>query len=217
MKGSIIRYRWIIWISNRMDRNTKSNWRAFAYICLIISDRTGVVKMLENSKKFSCAICKQTFEVVADVEQYNQVIPPTKCLARANARSCTANKFQMIDTPPGKYPPFLWINDWGLDDSRLADKSFMVVTALPLTAMSYRTTRSTPWRLSRLPGDQDPGANQQIDDGNDSWVNGGNPPRWSCRPCKIWRRCDHHVRRRNTLYTDQRAIFGLLHTQRTHV
>ncbi|KAG0302474.1 DNA helicase mcm9 [Dissophora globulifera] len=66
--------------------------------------RTGVVKMLENSKKFFCAVCKQTFEVQADVEQFNQVITPTRCLAKTNARPCQGNRFQMVETPPGQLP-----------------------------------------------------------------------------------------------------------------
>ncbi|KAI8600689.1 MCM2/3/5 family-domain-containing protein [Dissophora ornata] len=89
--------------SRRMTIPNSSDVGTFLSITATVI-RTGVVKMLENSKKFSCAMCKQTFEVVADVEQYNQVIPPTKCLAKANARPCTANKFQMIDTPPGQLP-----------------------------------------------------------------------------------------------------------------
>ncbi|KAF9088131.1 DNA helicase mcm9 [Mortierella sp. AD031] len=50
--------------------------------------RTGVVKMLENSKKVACLTCKGEFDVVADVEQYNQVVMPTKCLATGNAKPC---------------------------------------------------------------------------------------------------------------------------------
>lgn len=64
--------------------------------------RTGVVKMLENSKKVCCTTCKQTFDALADVEQYNQVPMPTKCRAKNNVRPCNGTKFQMVETPPGK-------------------------------------------------------------------------------------------------------------------
>ncbi|KAG0000645.1 DNA helicase mcm9 [Entomortierella chlamydospora] len=60
--------------------------------------------MLENSKKFQCGTCKQRFEVLADVEQYNQVSPPSRCLAKNNVRPCMGTKFQMIETPPGQMP-----------------------------------------------------------------------------------------------------------------
>jgi len=63
--------------------------------------RTGVVKMLENSKRFFCPVCKQQLEVLADVEQYNQVIPPSKCSGKNNGRPCQGNRLQMIETPPG--------------------------------------------------------------------------------------------------------------------
>ncbi|KAK3821929.1 MAG: MCM2/3/5 family-domain-containing protein, partial [Linnemannia gamsii] len=46
--------------------------------------RTGVVKMLENKKPVLCTMCKRTFDVLADVEQYSQVILPTKCQATGN-------------------------------------------------------------------------------------------------------------------------------------
>ncbi|KAF9415676.1 DNA helicase mcm9 [Podila epigama] len=66
--------------------------------------RTGKVKMLENSKDVYCTSCKKTFEVFADVEQYNQMVIPTKCLAQGNARPCPGTKFQTVETPPGQLP-----------------------------------------------------------------------------------------------------------------
>ncbi|KAI1307213.1 protein phosphatase 2A regulatory subunit cdc55 [Mortierella claussenii] len=66
--------------------------------------RTGAVKMLENSKKYFCGTCKKEFEVLADVEQFNQVIQPTKCLAINNMRPCQGRKFQRIETLPGQMP-----------------------------------------------------------------------------------------------------------------
>lgn len=63
--------------------------------------RTGKVKMVESSKEVFCSTCKKTFEASADVEQYNQIVTPTKCLAEGNSRPCTGTKFQTLDTPPG--------------------------------------------------------------------------------------------------------------------
>ncbi|KAG0017954.1 DNA helicase mcm9 [Podila clonocystis] len=48
--------------------------------------RTGKVKMVESSKEVFCPTCKKTFEASADVEQYNQIVTPTKCLAEGNGR-----------------------------------------------------------------------------------------------------------------------------------
>ncbi|KAF9910411.1 DNA helicase mcm9 [Linnemannia zychae] len=66
--------------------------------------RTGVVKMLENKKPVLCLKCKRKFDVLADVEQYNQVVMPTKCHAAGNAQPCPGNKFEMIEPPPGQLP-----------------------------------------------------------------------------------------------------------------
>ncbi|KAF8984555.1 DNA helicase mcm9 [Entomortierella lignicola] len=89
--------------SRRMTIPNSSDVGTFLSITATVI-RTGVVKMLENSKKFYCTTCKQRFDVIADVEQYNQVIPPTKCLAKTNVRPCMGTKFQMIETPPGQMP-----------------------------------------------------------------------------------------------------------------
>ncbi|KAF9914570.1 DNA helicase mcm9 [Lobosporangium transversale] len=66
--------------------------------------RTSDPRMLENSKKYLCGTCKQEFAVLADVEQYNQVPQPTKCLATNNVRPCQGRRFQLIERPPGKTP-----------------------------------------------------------------------------------------------------------------
>ncbi|KAG0335341.1 protein phosphatase 2A regulatory subunit cdc55 [Podila horticola] len=66
--------------------------------------RTGKVKMVESSKEVFCPTCKKTFEASADVEQYNQIVTPTKCLAEGNSRPCMGTKFQTLDTPPGQLP-----------------------------------------------------------------------------------------------------------------
>ncbi|KAF9103679.1 DNA helicase mcm9 [Mortierella sp. AM989] len=89
--------------SRRMTIPNSSDVGTFLSITATVI-RTGVVKMLENWKKFQCLTCKQIFDVLADVEQYNQVVPPTKCLAKNNVRPCPGLKFQMIETPPGQLP-----------------------------------------------------------------------------------------------------------------
>ncbi|KAF9130647.1 DNA helicase mcm9 [Mortierella sp. 14UC] len=66
--------------------------------------RTGVVKMLENKKPVLCSMCKRTFDMLADVEQYNQVVMPTKCQATGNARPCPGNRFEVLEPPPGQLP-----------------------------------------------------------------------------------------------------------------
>ncbi|KAG0346111.1 DNA helicase mcm9 [Podila minutissima] len=66
--------------------------------------RTGKVKMVESAKEVFCPTCKKTFEASADVEQHNQIVTPTKCLAEGNGRPCPGTKFQTLDTPPGQLP-----------------------------------------------------------------------------------------------------------------
>ncbi|KAG0282923.1 DNA helicase mcm9 [Linnemannia gamsii] len=66
--------------------------------------RTGVVKMLENKKPVVCLMCKGTFDVLADVEQYNKVVMPTRCQAQGNPKPCHGYKFHMVEPPPGQLP-----------------------------------------------------------------------------------------------------------------
>ncbi|KAF9149855.1 protein phosphatase 2A regulatory subunit cdc55 [Linnemannia schmuckeri] len=66
--------------------------------------RTGIVKMLENKKPVLCLLCKKTFDVLADVEQYNKVVMPSRCQAQGNARPCNSYKFQIVEPPPGQLP-----------------------------------------------------------------------------------------------------------------
>ncbi|KAK3808553.1 MAG: MCM2/3/5 family-domain-containing protein [Benniella sp.] len=89
--------------SRRMTIPNSSDVGTFLSITATVI-RTGVVKMLENSKRFFCPVCKQQLEVLADVEQYNQVIPPSKCSGKNNGRPCQGNRLQMIETPPGQLP-----------------------------------------------------------------------------------------------------------------
>ncbi|KAG0249942.1 DNA helicase mcm9 [Mortierella polycephala] len=89
--------------SRRMTIPTSMDVGTFLSITATVI-RTGVVKMLENSKMALCLTCKQTFEVLADVEQYNQVVIPARCQAKNNARPCLGNRFQMIETAPGQMP-----------------------------------------------------------------------------------------------------------------
>ncbi|KAI8360459.1 MCM2/3/5 family-domain-containing protein [Mortierella sp. GBAus27b] len=89
--------------SRRMTIPNSSDVGTFLSITATVI-RTGVVKMLENSKRFYCSFCKQQFEVFADVEQYNQVIPPAKCSGKSNGRPCQGGRLQLIETPPGQLP-----------------------------------------------------------------------------------------------------------------
>ncbi|GJJ74025.1 DNA helicase MCM9 [Entomortierella parvispora] len=66
--------------------------------------RTGAVKMLESAKKCYCATCKQYFDVVPDVEQYNQIEMPTRCGATGNTKPCPGSKFQIVESVPGQMP-----------------------------------------------------------------------------------------------------------------
>ncbi|KAF9580822.1 DNA helicase mcm9 [Lunasporangiospora selenospora] len=89
--------------SRRIKIPTSSDVGTFLSITATVI-RTGLVKMLENSKRYHCFACKQPFEVLADVEQYNQVVMPTKCQVKGSTRPCLGTKFQMVDTPPGQMP-----------------------------------------------------------------------------------------------------------------
>lgn len=60
--------------------------------------RTGLVKMLEVSKKYMCCKCQNTFYSQADRKQYNMVPKPVKCLANMSGSAreswnCSGNKF----------------------------------------------------------------------------------------------------------------------------
>lgn len=59
--------------------------------------------MLENKKPVQCLMCKKTFDVLADVEQYNKVVMPSRCQAQGNAKPCNSYKFQMVEPPPGRF------------------------------------------------------------------------------------------------------------------
>jgi len=58
--------------------------------------------MLEGAKKCYCATCKQYFDVVPDVEQYNQIEMPTRCGATGSTKPCPGSKFQIAESVPGK-------------------------------------------------------------------------------------------------------------------
>lgn len=62
--------------------------------------RTGMIKMLEISKIFHCATCKQHFVCRYDIEQFNTIPKPIKCLASSE---CEGTKFKPVETDSGKF------------------------------------------------------------------------------------------------------------------
>ncbi|KAJ2744568.1 DNA helicase mcm9 [Coemansia sp. BCRC 34301] len=58
--------------------------------------RTGLVKMMETHKRFSCLKCRGTFTVRAELEQYNYIPKPTKCLAPGED-FCNSTNFAPVD------------------------------------------------------------------------------------------------------------------------
>lgn len=80
-------------------------------LSFLLPCRTGVVKMLENKKPVQCLMCKKTFDVLADVEQYNKVVMPSRCLAKGNTKPCNSYKFQMVEPPPGMVTLTFYLKD----------------------------------------------------------------------------------------------------------
>ncbi|KAJ1987168.1 DNA helicase mcm9 [Dimargaris cristalligena] len=62
--------------------------------------RTGMVKVVETQRFYSCTTCKGIFGVRADMEQYNLVPKPVRCQAEAPASGqdgpCRGNKFMPV-------------------------------------------------------------------------------------------------------------------------
>ncbi|KAJ2806273.1 DNA helicase mcm9, partial [Coemansia guatemalensis] len=54
--------------------------------------RTGLVKMMETHRVYSCTKCRGTFCVDAEIEQYNYIPKPTRCLA-PGADYCNGTTF----------------------------------------------------------------------------------------------------------------------------
>ncbi|KAJ2006530.1 DNA helicase mcm9 [Coemansia thaxteri] len=54
--------------------------------------RTGVVKMMETHKTYACRSCRGTFTVRAEIEQYNYIPKPTRCLA-GGEEFCKSTEF----------------------------------------------------------------------------------------------------------------------------
>ncbi|PIA13102.1 MCM-domain-containing protein [Coemansia reversa NRRL 1564] len=54
--------------------------------------RTGLVKMMETHRVYSCTKCRGTFCVDAEIEQYNYIPKPTRCLA-PGTEHCNSTSF----------------------------------------------------------------------------------------------------------------------------
>lgn len=63
---------------NRMP-NSQDTGRLLSISGTVI--RFGLVKMMETSKQYRCGKCQGHFNVLADIEQYNHIPRPTRCLA----------------------------------------------------------------------------------------------------------------------------------------
>ncbi|KAJ1974622.1 DNA helicase mcm9 [Dimargaris xerosporica] len=59
--------------------------------------RTGLVKIVENRRFYSCTTCKGVFAMKADLEQYSFISRPTRCLVD-NSEPCRGTKFVQVAT-----------------------------------------------------------------------------------------------------------------------
>ncbi|KAK9720086.1 DNA helicase mcm9 [Basidiobolus ranarum] len=66
--------------------------------------RTGITKMLESERQYECGKCKKVFSVQSDVEQYNTVPKPLKCLAPSEGVLCNSTKFNAVSLQVGDMP-----------------------------------------------------------------------------------------------------------------
>ncbi|KAJ1963481.1 DNA helicase mcm9, partial [Dispira parvispora] len=57
--------------------------------------RTGLVKVVETQKHFTCSTCKGVFAIHADIEQYNAMSKPIHCMAE-NSEPCKGTKFTLV-------------------------------------------------------------------------------------------------------------------------
>ncbi|KAJ2117771.1 DNA helicase mcm9 [Coemansia sp. RSA 2337] len=58
--------------------------------------RTGMVKMMETQKRYACLKCRGTFVVRAQLEQYNYIPKPARCLAPGEDY-CNSNAFAPVE------------------------------------------------------------------------------------------------------------------------
>ncbi|KAJ2751682.1 DNA helicase mcm9, partial [Coemansia pectinata] len=58
--------------------------------------RTGMVKMMETQKRYACLKCRGTFVVRAELEQYNYIPKPVRCLAPGED-FCNSNSFAPVE------------------------------------------------------------------------------------------------------------------------
>ncbi|KAJ2310676.1 DNA helicase mcm9 [Coemansia sp. RSA 2705] len=59
--------------------------------------RTGLVKMMETHRVFACTKCRGTFSVQAEIEQYNYIPKPTRCLV-PGPDFCSSTTFMPADS-----------------------------------------------------------------------------------------------------------------------
>ncbi|KAJ2889512.1 DNA helicase mcm9, partial [Coemansia aciculifera] len=62
--------------------------------------RTGLVKMMETHKQYACTKCRGTFTVNAELEQYNHIPKPSKCVAPGED-FCNSTTFMPVDVTTG--------------------------------------------------------------------------------------------------------------------
>ncbi|KAJ2449202.1 DNA helicase mcm9 [Coemansia sp. RSA 2336] len=58
--------------------------------------RTGLVKMMETHRTYACTKCRGTFSVGAEIEQYNYIPKPVRCLA-PGPDFCNSTTFALMD------------------------------------------------------------------------------------------------------------------------
>jgi DNA replicative helicase MCM subunit Mcm2 (Cdc46/Mcm family) len=56
--------------------------------------RTGMVKMLDTQKLYTCQKCNRGFVVKYDIEQFNMIPKPQICLAATEETPCNSSKFK---------------------------------------------------------------------------------------------------------------------------
>ncbi|KAJ2851113.1 DNA helicase mcm9 [Coemansia brasiliensis] len=60
--------------------------------------RTGLVKMMETHRTYACTKCRGTFSIGAEIEQYNYIPKPVRCLA-PGPEFCNSTSFTPMDSP----------------------------------------------------------------------------------------------------------------------
>ncbi|ORX92913.1 MCM-domain-containing protein [Basidiobolus meristosporus CBS 931.73] len=60
--------------------------------------------MLESERQYECGKCKKVFSVQSDVEQFNTVPKPLKCMAPSEGIVCNSTKFNTVSLQAGDMP-----------------------------------------------------------------------------------------------------------------